>query len=143
VQIDFGRQLPNFALFIHTRRRLTMFLACSVGLVAAVVLLLPNGGANKGGDLAVSEGLVAVPIQVSDPAVVQIVQAGDFVDVMSTSRALSQNQSARRVASKVKVLKTLPIERGKNTLVIESTPEVALALAGAANDLISVALLPK
>jgi hypothetical protein len=142
VQIDLDKQLPNLMLFIKTRRRLAMFISVGVGVLALVMLLLPNGQPSKDA-FEVNEGFVAVPIQVADPAVIEVVKAGDFVDVMATSPNRVEGQGARRVASRVRVLAALANVSGKDTLVVEATEPTALSLASAMNDLISVAVLPK
>jgi hypothetical protein len=129
-------------LVIKTRQRLAMFLSVGVGALALVMLLLPNGQPSKDA-FEVKEGFVAVPIQVADPAVIEVVKAGDFVDVMATSPNRVEGQGARRVASRVRVLASLANVSGKDTLVVEATEPTALSLAGAMNDLISVAVLPK
>jgi hypothetical protein len=142
VQIDLDKQLPNLMLFIKTRRRLAVFLSIGVGALALVMLLLPSDQPSKDA-FEVNEGFVAVPIQVADPAVIEVVKAGDFVDVMATSPNRVEGQGARRVASRVRVLAALANVSGKDTLVVEATEPTALSLAGAMNDLISVAVLPK
>jgi hypothetical protein len=142
VQIDLDKQLPNLMLFIKTRRRLAMFISVGVGVLALVMLLLPNGQPSKDA-FEVKEGFVAVPIQVADPAVIEVVKAGDFVDVMATSPNRVEGQGARRIASRVRVLAALANVSGKDTLVVEATEPTALSLASAMNDLISVAVLPK
>jgi hypothetical protein len=142
VQIDLDKQLPNLMLFIKTRRRLAMFLSVGVGALALVMLLLPSEQPSQDA-FEVIEGFVAVPIQVADPAVIEVVKAGDFVDVMATSPNRVEGQGARRVASRVRVLAALANVSGKDTLVVEATEPTALSLAGAMNDLISVAVLPK
>jgi hypothetical protein len=142
VQIDLDKQLPNLMLFIKTRRRLAMFIGVGVGALALVMLLLPSEQPSKDA-FEVNEGFVAVPIQVADPAVIEVVKAGDFVDVMATSPNRVEGQGARRVASRVRVLAALANVSGKDTLVVEATEPTALSLAGAMNDLISVAVLPK
>jgi hypothetical protein len=142
VQIDLDKQLPNLMLFIKTRRRLAIFLSIGVGALALVMLLLPSDQPSKDA-FEVNEGFVAVPIQVADPAVIEVVKAGDFVDVMATSPNRVEGQGARRVASRVRVLAALANVSGKDTLVVEATEPTALSLAGAMNDLISVAVLPK
>ena len=129
-------------LFIKTRRRLAIFLSIGVGALALVMLLLPSDQPNKDA-FEVNEGFVAVPIQVADPAVIEVVKAGDFVDVMATSPNRVEGQGARRVASRVRVLAALANVSGKDTLMVEATEPTALSLAGAMNDLISVAVLPK
>lgn len=129
-------------LFIKTRRRLAMFIGVGVGALALVMLLLPSEQPSKDA-FEVNEGFVAVPIQVADPAVIEVVKAGDFVDVMATSPNRVEGQGARRVASRVRVLAALANVSSKDTLVVEATEPTALSLAGAMNDLISVAVLPK
>jgi len=143
VQIDFDRQLPNVMLFVRTRRKLSIFLGGALGVIAVVMLIAPGGGSNDQKAFEVGDGLVAVPIQIADPAVIEIVRPGDVVDVMATSPNRVEGPGARRVASRVRVLAALANVQGKDTLVVEATEQTALSLAGAMNDLISVALLPK
>ena len=107
------------------------------------MLALPGGGSSEKTGFDVGDGLVAVPIQIADPAVIEIVRPGDVVDVMATSPHRVEGQGARRVATRVRVLAALANVQGKDTLVVEATEQTALSLAGAMNDLISVAVLPK
>lgn len=75
---------------------------------------------------------VAVPVRVAEPALPQLLRAGDRVDVLAAS--LQGEQAARAVVSDVAVLAVPDAEQTADgsLLVVAATPEAATRLAAAA-----------
>lgn len=137
-------------MFASRRRKPVLVTLITVGALAIVALMLPSGGGQAQTDISVAPGHLAVPLNIRDTALVEILTTRDRLDVMATRHLGDQPPVVRRLATNVRVLATLKSDsarmnsgREMSTVVVEASPSAALAIAGAINDSISVAILPK
>lgn len=137
-------------MFVSRRRKLTLGALIATGVLAVVALALPTGGSSGDAEIFVAPGYLAVPIKINDAAITRVLAEGDRVDVMATRQIDDDEPSVRQLATNVRVIATLEPEinrvasaRELSTLIVEASPTAAVAIAGAVNDTISVAILPK
>ena len=86
--------------------------------------------------MSVEEGLLELPVRLSDPSVATLLSAGDTVDVIG-----SQSRGPSGVVAHELVVTNVPVSNGGSAfsssddglIVVAGTPEDALALADAAS----------
>ncbi len=138
------------SMFISRRRKLVFGAAITLGVLAVIGIVLPSGSHNASTSLTVAPGYLAVPVKIHDAAIVNVLSTNDRVDVIATRQIGDEVPTVRQLANNVRVLTTLEADqvrisngRESGTVIVEASPAAALAIAGAINDAISLAVLPK
>jgi hypothetical protein len=150
VKIDLAEQFPSIFMFINRKRKLVLGAAITLGVLAVTALALPSESPKFAAALTVAPGYLAVPVKIHDAAIVSLLTTDDRVDVIATRQIGDELPTVRQLANNVRVLTTLEADqvrlsngRESSTVIIEASPTAALAIAGAINDAISLAVLPK
>ena len=126
-------------LVIH-RRAVSALLAFAAALFALQALTADpeseSGGAGPTTARSIADGLLEVPVRMSDPGVSDLLSAGDVVDVMG-----SDARGPTEVVAQELLVVSIPdpddgsafSSGGDGLVVVAATPEDALALADAAS----------